>query len=101
MPNTNEYMKEYLKQYRANHPEFRANELKKNNERNKAKYHSDPEFRNKMLEYKKKYNQEKKLESVNISENVKNLTNLLAKATSQVNSLEKDLYKINNTLTQP
>jgi len=72
MPNTKEYMKEYIKEYRANRPEFYANELKKNNERTTAKYHSDPEYRAKISQYKKKYYQEKKLaklESVKIPEN--------------------------------
>ena len=72
MPNTKEYMKDYIKEYRETHPEFYANELKKNNERNKAKYNNNPECRHKMLEYKKKYYQQKKLaklESVKISEN--------------------------------
>jgi len=72
MPNTNEYMKEYVKQYRANHPDYYANELLKNNERTTAKYHNNPEYRAKISEYKKKYYQQKKLaklESVKISEN--------------------------------
>ena len=43
MPNTKEYIKEYIKEYRANRPAFYANELKKNNERTTAKYHSDPD----------------------------------------------------------
>jgi hypothetical protein len=71
MPNTKEYMKEYIKEYRANRPEFYANELKKNNERTTAKYHSDPEYRAKISQYKKKYYQEKKLaklESVKMPE---------------------------------
>ena len=71
MPNTKEYMKEYIKEYRANRPEFYANELKKNNERTTAKYHSDPEYRAKISQYKKKYYQEKKLaklESVKMTE---------------------------------
>ena len=71
MPNTKEYMKEYIKEYRANRPEFYANELKKNNERTTAKYHSDPEYRAKISQYKKKYYQEKKLaklESLKIPE---------------------------------
>jgi len=95
MPNNNEYMKEYLKQYRKNHPEFHANELKKNNERNKAKYHNDAEFRNKVLEYKKKYCEEKKLgtlQGVEISPD--NLNILLAEATSQVNTLLKELERL-------
>ena len=54
MPNTKEYMKDYIKEYRETHPEFYANELKKNNERNKAKYNNNPECHHKMLEYKKK-----------------------------------------------
>ena len=46
MPNTKEYMKEYVKQYHANHSDFYANELLKNNQRTTAKYHSDPEYLN-------------------------------------------------------
>ena len=69
---TKEYLKEYIKEYRANHPDYYANELKKNNERTTTKYHSDPEYRAKISQYKKKYYQEKKLaklESVKITEN--------------------------------
>ena len=69
---TKEYVKEYVKQYCANHPDYYANELLKNNERTTAKYHSNPEYRAKISEYKKKYYQQKKLaklESVKISEN--------------------------------
>ena len=93
MPNTNEYMREYLKQYRVNHPEFRANELIKNNERNKAKYHSDAEFRNKVLEYKKKYCEQKKLAKFESVEIWGNLNILLAKANAEVNILKRDLKK--------
>ena len=53
MANTKEYMKEYIKEYHANCPEFYANELKKNNERTAAKYHSNPEYHAKISEYKK------------------------------------------------
>ena len=69
---TKEYLKEYIKEYRANHPDYYANELKKNNERNKAKYTNKPECCHKMLEFKKKYYQQKKLaklESVKMPEN--------------------------------
>ena len=69
---TKEYLKEYIKEYCANHPDYYANELKKNNERTTTKYHSDPEYRAKISQYKKKYYQEKKLtklESVKITEN--------------------------------
>ena len=50
MPNTNEYMKEYVKQYRANHPDYYANELLKNNEKTTAKYLRDPEYLAKISE---------------------------------------------------
>ena len=72
MPTTKEYMKEYVKEYHTNSPEFYANELKKNNEKTTAKYHSNPEYLAKISEYKRKYYQQKKLaelESVKVSEN--------------------------------
>ena len=61
MPNTKEYMKEYIQEYSANCPEFYANGSKKNNEATQRN-----------IRIQKKYYQQKKLaklESVKMLEN--------------------------------
>ena len=44
-----------MKQYRKDHPEFYAKELKKRSAEIKHLYHTDEDYKNKMIEYSRRY----------------------------------------------
>jgi predicted HTH transcriptional regulator len=62
-----ERMKEYMKQYRLDHPEYKEKHKEQSIERFKEKYHNDETFRLGRLQYiKDRYNNNKKTTPIEV-----------------------------------
>ena len=60
MPLSKEKMREYMIEYRKNHPEYEKKRREMNAERFKIRYDNEPEFREKIIATSINYYQKKK-----------------------------------------